>query len=358
MEFTTKKAPIVNNSSRSYKRSLLLHFTLIFVTLVSLGLQFYVNSLENAFNALVMVVVSVIVAMTLELFYALGEKNVRKFEQYKGFVEPINIALIIALLLPAATPIFVLILATVIAIYPAKLVYGGSGYYIFNPALVGVLFAQISFKEALTTAVGDNLTPLMMLKETMYGTTHNFDLLQLLTGNYIGLAIGTTCALLLIVSLVYLCISKVVDLKIVFTFLLSMALMSLIIGWFNGYWINFMIVNLLTGFTLFAATFLISDSVTSPTSRETKILYAVIIALMTMAVRVLGNQVEGIVFAILLGNMLTPWMNRTVKRSSKKSFLTTIAVALVIVILAGVGLGLLSQNMIYPELTNIMEVLS
>ena len=137
-----------------------------------------------------------------------------------------------------------------------------------------------------------------------------------------------------------------------------MALMSLIIGWFNGYWINFMIVNLLTGFTLFAATFLISDSVTSPTSRETKILYAVIIALMTMAVRVLGNQVEGIVFAILLGNMLTPWMNRTVKRSSKKSFLTTIVVALVIVILAGVGLGLLSQNMIYPELTNIMEVLS
>jgi electron transport complex protein RnfD len=105
-----------------------------------------------------------------------------------------------------------------------------------------------------------------------------------------------------------------------------------------------MLVNLLTGLTLFGAVFLVSEAVSSPTSRETKIIYAVVIAVLTMAVRVLGTNPEGIIFAVLFGNMITPFLNRTVKRSNKRTFITTALVSLAVVIFTGLVLGFILQG--------------
>ncbi|MFK5883177.1 MAG: RnfABCDGE type electron transport complex subunit D [Candidatus Izemoplasma sp.] len=349
MEFKTKKAPIIRNHSRSYKRSLTLHFALILVTVVSLFIQTRIHTLEDSFNAILIIVVAVLLSVVFEVFYALSDKNLQKFESYQAFVSPINIALVVALLLPYSTPIYVVALAIFIAIYPAKLIYGGDGYYIFNPALVGVLFVQISF-ESVLTLVG---TPLMLLKETMEGATHTFDILELFTGEYVGLGLGTTSVILLSMAFIYLVVTKVIDLKISGTFLISMFVLTLIIGYFNGYWLDYVLINMITGFTIFGATFLISETVSSPTSRETKIIYASIVALMTVMVRVLGGQVEGIVFAVLFGNLLTPYLNRTVKRSNKKTLIKTLVFVTVLIVGSGIALGYISMNNIEDALESV-----
>jgi electron transport complex protein RnfD len=148
---------------------------------------------------------------------------------------------------------------------------------------------------------------------------------------------------------VYLCINKVIDLRTSLTFVLSIVLISFGVGFINfglegGATTMYVFVNFLTGLTMFGAVFLVSETVTSPTSRETKMIYAVIVAVMTMAVRVLGTAVEGVVFAVLLGNMLTPFLNRTVKRSDKNMLIKTSVILVVIVLATSAILGFILQS--------------
>ncbi|MCK5762187.1 MAG: RnfABCDGE type electron transport complex subunit D, partial [Candidatus Izimaplasma sp.] len=216
MEFITKKPPIVRNSQRTYKRSMNLHFALIIVAIAAIILKAYTvvpenaayTALDQSFRVFLMVIVGAFTSIIVELLYSLSEGSTKKFESYKGLVDPINTGLIIALLLPTVTPIYVLVLAVIIGVYAAKLVFGGYGYYIFNPALVGVLFANISFSSQL--GVGD--TPLKLLKKALQGETFSItNMTELFIGNYDALAIGTTSVVLLVILFVYLLITRVID---------------------------------------------------------------------------------------------------------------------------------------------------
>lgn len=349
MEFTTKKPPIKTNQGRSYKKQLILHISILIVSLAAIFTRAFIPVLEGEdwapdllFKSFLMLAVGVGVSVLIELIYSLTEGTAQEFTKYKRLVDPINTGLLIALLLPSVTPIYVLVLAVVIGVYAGKIVFGGYGYYIFNPVLVGVLFAQLSFSNQMVVEG----TPLLLLKE---GLTSSFrpDLVALLTGNYEAVAIGGTAAVLLAALFIYLVINKVVDLRSSGVFILSIVLISLGIGFVNfdlTGMVTYAAVNLLTGLTLFGAVFLVSESISSPTSRETKIVYAVVIAVITMAVRVLGDEPEGVVFAILFGNMITPFLNRTVKRSNRKSFIKTSLISLAVVILTGLVLGFILQG--------------
>lgn len=359
MKFITKKPPIVRNSQRTYKRSFNLHFALIITAIAAVILKAYTavpefgvdevayTALDQSFKVFLMLAVGAFTSVIIEMFYSLSEGTTAKFDSYKGFVDPINTGLIIALLLPTVTPLYVLIISVIVGVYAGKLVFGGYGYYIFNPALVGVLFANISFASQLT--VGE--TPLKLLKAALNGGTFNITNMQeLFIGNYDALAVGTTSVVLLAVLFIYLLVTRVIDIRISGTFLLSVLIMSLGIGFINFYIdgnmsgvINYTLVNMITGFTMFAAVFLISETVSSPTSRETKMIYAVVVAVLMMLVRVLGYEAEGIVFAILFGNMITPFINRTVKRSDNKTFLKTGLILLGTVLFIAVFIGFILQ---------------
>jgi len=358
MEFTMKKPPIVQNSESSLKRSFNLHIALIIVSVGAILLKAFTavpedatyTALDQAFKVFLMLAIGVGVSMIIELFYALSEGSTKKFESYEGFVDPINSGLLIALLLPTITPIYVLVLATAVGVYVGKLVFGGYGYYIFNPALVGVLFANVSFGSRLYVAG----TPLELLKQSMSGSTYTFDnVLELFIGNYEAIAVGSTAAILLIFVMIYLMVTKVIDYRTVLAYLLTVGVISFIIGWVNGFLIDYFIVNMISGFTLFGAAFLVAEPVSSPTSRETKYIYAVVIGVMMMLVRVLGNEAEGLVFAVLLGNMITPFLNRTVKRSNKKGLIKTISICSVAVLLMGFVLGFLLQDRLIEAFASI-----
>ena len=108
--------------------------------------------------------------------------------------------------------------------------------------------------------------------------------------------------------------------------------------------VSYVIVNLFTGLTLFAAVFLVSESVSTPTSRETKLVFAVLVAVLMMMFRTLSDNAEGVVFAVLFGNMITPLINRTVKRSTKGSLIKTVAVLAVFVVIVTVAIGFILQS--------------
>jgi len=114
---------------------------------------------------------------------------------------------------------------------------------------------------------------------------------------------------------------------------------------------------ILTGMVLFAAVFLVSDPVTSPTTRNMKLLYAVIVALVTVMIRFLGNNTEGVLFAILIGNVVTPYMNRNARSGTVKSFLQTVAIALVITVSTGYVIQMAAQPAI-EEVSSSWEVIN
>ncbi len=352
MEFITKKPPIKSNQQRSYKRSLNLHISLIIVSLAAVLTRAFIAVPEGEtwlpdamFKTFLMLLTGAFISVLIELLYSIGEGKSHEFSEYKRLVDPINTGLIIALLLPTSTPIYVLILAVVIGVYAGKIVFGGNGYYIFNPALVGVLFVNISFAKQIT--YGE--TPLVLLKNALAGQTYTLKLLDLFVGNYAAIAIGSTSVILLVILFIYLLVTRVIDLRISGTFILTILIVSAGIGLVNfgttsGLMWQYVLVNMITGLTMFAAVFLVSESVSSPTSRETKMIYAVVVGVLTMIVRALGAEIEGIVFAILFGNMITPFLNRTVKRSNKKIFIKTSIILLIVVIFTGFALGFIVQG--------------
>ena len=351
MNFITKNPPIVMNSQRTYKRSFTLHFVLIIVAVAAIILKVFTalpnaaayTALDQTFKVFLMLVTGIFVSLLIEFIYSLSKKTTKKFKAYKGFVDPINTGLLIALLLPTITPIYVLALAVVVGVFVGKILFGGHGNYVFNPVLVGVLFADLVFSSQLV--VTD--TPLMLLKKALNeGTFQINNLTELIIGNYDALAIGTTSLALLLFAFTYLCITRVIDLRISGIFLLTVLVISFGIGYINFYVagdmsevFGYTLINMITGFTMFAAVFLISETVSSPTSRETKMIYAVVIAAIMMTVRTLGTQTDGIVIAILFGNMITPIINRIVKRSNTKTLVKTSLFLVLVIALATFSLA-------------------
>jgi len=356
MKFITKKPPIVSSPDKSYKRLLSLHIALIITALSAIFMNGFYNipeeatyNLDQSFTVFSMILVGAIVAFLVELVYSLSEGDTTKFNSYKGFVDPINTGILIALLLPITTPIYVIILAVVVGTYFGKIVFGGRGYYIFNPALVGVLFATISFSAQLGFGE-DVVTPLQGLKLVFTeGAMQEITLQSLLTGNFAEIAVGSTSIIVLIILFAYLTMTRVIDLRLSGSFLITVLVMSFGIGYIlwafdNGSAVGYMVVNLLTGLTLFGAVFLVSESVSSPTSRETKIIFGVIVGLLMMLFRTVSENVEGLIYAVLFGNMITPFINRTVKRSNPKVLRITIAVLVVVVAIATIAIGFMLQG--------------
>lgn len=369
MKFVTKKPPVILSSEKTYKRALSLHIAIIIASVSAIIMNGFFNvpedatyNVDQAFMVFGMLAIGAITAVIVELFYRLSEGDTNRFSSYSGFVDPVSTGLLIALLLPLNTPVYVLVLAVIVGTYAGKLVYGGYGYYIFNPVLVAVLFANISFSGQI--AVMD--TPLMMLKEVFAGGSfEGISLLELLVGNYAAIAVGSTGVITLIVLFVFLLVNKVIDIRLSGVFLLTVLFMSFGIGFIlweleGSITLSYMIVNLFTGLTMFAAVFLVSEPVSTPTSRETKLIFAVTVAVLMMLMRTLSENTEGIVFAILFGNMITPFINRTVKRSTASSLIKTVVSLVIIVVIATVAIGFILQGQlkeVYEAATMIGGVL-
>lgn len=262
-----------------------------------------------------------------EMFTKEGFKKIVSNFNINNIFCPIISALIFSLLLPAATPVYVVIVGSLVGIIFGKLVFGPYGGNIFNPAAVGFVFVLICFSGQLDaariTATGvirpDLIengviaggTPLGQIKDNLgnFGEAlGTYSIKDLLLGNIPG-AMGEVCSLLIIIAFIYLAIRRAIDVRATIGMILGFGLVTLSVG-ITLYCINgtnvldFLLYEILAGGLLFGAVFMITDPVTSPVTKFGRLFFGVFAGLMVALIRFIGGYPEGTAFAILFANMI------------------------------------------------------
>ena len=237
---------------------------------------------------------------------------------------------LLALNLPPAAPWWVAFLGAIAAIAIAKMCFGGLGQNIFNPAIFGRVFLLVSFPAIMTTWAApagwlgvdafSGATPLAAINEGLHqGLSAN----QIIADNGLtgwhmlfaraGGSAGEISALALIVGFVYLLVRKVIRPHIPLAILGTVVVLTTIFSLANPAQFTGPLFNLLTGGLLLGSIFMATDYVTSPMAPLGMIIYGVLIGLLTVLIRYFGAYPEGVSFAILLGNMATPLINKYCK---------------------------------------------
>ena len=242
--------------------------------------------------------------------YMLGEKP------SIGNLSAVLTGLLLALNLPSNLPIWTVLIGCVIAIGIGKMTFGGLGCNIFNPALVGRVFLLLSFPVQMTTWPLPMENRMAYLDATTGATTlgqlkmdqisgADVDILTHALG-FTGGSMGEMGAIALLIGFIYLLCTRTITRHNPESILATVALFSLCIGVNPG-------VQLVTGGLMLGAIFMATDYVTSPMSHSGMILYGVMIGIITVVIRQWGAYPEGVSFAILIMNGLTPLINRYLK---------------------------------------------
>ena len=212
--------------------------------------------------------------------------------------------MLLAFNLPATLPWWMAIVGAFIAIVIVKQLFGGLGYNFANPAIVARIALAVGFASRMANypkpANGidalASATPLAVSGQLGAG-----EYVTLLLGNHGGV-LGETCAITILLGGIYLIVTKVISPMIPVTYLATVAVLSLLAG-------KDPIVQLLSGGLMLGAFFMATDYVTSPTTDKGKLIFGIGLGVITCAIRFLGTMNEGVSFAILLMNLLVPYID-------------------------------------------------
>ena len=220
--------------------------------------------------------------------------------------------LLFALILPPRLPIWMAVLGAAFSIAIAKEAFGGLGYNIFNPALVGRAFLSVCFPREMTTWVlptyfnMDAVTGASPLSESFTFQGDKLTLYkELIFGNTSG-SMGETSALLIIIGGIILLAFRMIDWRIPVFYLGTVAIGSLIVG-------EDIIFQLLAGGLMIGAFFMATDYTTSPVMGNGRIIFAVGLGVLTVLFRNFGPMPEGVCFSILIMNAFTPLIDKYIK---------------------------------------------
>jgi len=223
----------------------------------------------------------------------------------------------LAMLLPASTPWWVILIGTFLAIVVGKQVYGGIGCNPLNPALVAAAMIFLSWKgimnfdEALLNyELGFPMTyPLATLKYFGAEAVSDFGMGSLLMGCQTG-GIGSTFGLGLIIGGIYLILRGFIRWEIALSFLAGVFITALLFNAANPAVYAGPAFHLLTGYTLIGAFFLATEDSSSPVNFIPMLLYGALAGLLTVLIRNIGAMVDGVIFAILMLNLANPLLDK------------------------------------------------
>lgn len=229
-----------------------------------------------------------------------------KRTQTIGDLSSVVTGLLLALNLPANIPLWQCVVGSLFAIIVVKCLFGGIGNNLVNPAITARVFMLVAFSSLTNAAFPVDAvagaTPLSA--ETMPS------LLTLFLGNYGG-AIGETCTLALILGGIYLLVRKVITWHIPVVFIGGVFVFTLLMKGFDP----MLALSLtLSGGVFIGAIFMATDYVTSPSTAWGKVIFGLGAALLTCLIRYYGTYPEGVSFAILFMNILTPYISRFTAR--------------------------------------------
>jgi H+/Na+-translocating ferredoxin:NAD+ oxidoreductase subunit D len=239
--------------------------------------------------------------------------------------------LLLGLVLPPGLPLWMACLGGVVSIGMGKIIWGGLGQNLFNPALLGRAFLQAAFPTAITTwspqgtgffsMHGTNLappffkstavdalssaTPLARMKFQAQST----DIFHLALGDTAG-SLGETCGMIILLAGIYLAARRIFDWRIPMSILLTTLALSSVFYLVDAARYPSPLFMLFSGGLLLGAVFMATDPVSSPITPLGSWIFGIGVGCLVVLIRLFGGMPEGVMYAILLMNAVTPLINR------------------------------------------------
>ncbi|MFV0313653.1 MAG: RnfABCDGE type electron transport complex subunit D [Anaerotignum sp.] len=259
-------------------------------------------------NALMIIVAAVASSVFFEWLY----QKIMKKPVTISDLSAVVTGLLLALNLPAATPIWVPIVGSAFAIIIAKQLFGGLGQNFINPALAGRAFLMASYPTEMTswTSAGnfgaDAVAVATPLAELKAGVTPAASLTDVLVGN-VGGCIGETCAIALIIGGVYLIAKHVISWRIPVIYIATVFVLTAAIG---RHGVRVPVYEIFAGGLMLGAFFMATDYASSPVTIKGQVIFALGCGLITSLVRIFGGYPEGVSYSILIMNLCVPLIER------------------------------------------------
>lgn len=292
--------------------------------LIALLPAFAVGIYQFGFRVVTLTAVFVASCVLFEYLY----NKIAKKPQTVGDLSAVLTGVLLAFNCPSSLPYEIAIVGSFAAIVVIKQLFGGIGQNLVNPAVTARVFMFIAFATPMTSwptprgghatgAVVDattSATPLGVLSHGSFADVYNdgFAKMDLFLGN-VGGCIGEVSALAILIGGLFLIWKKVISPIIPVTFIATVFVLGLIWGGFDG-----ALFHILAGGLMLGAFFCATDYVTSPTLPLGKVIFGIGCGLFTMLIRIFASYPEGVSFAILLMNILTPYIDKICEKRMYK----------------------------------------
>ena len=259
------------------------------------------------YKALVLILVTIASCVASEWVF---NKIVHK-KQTIDDLSAVVTGLLLALNLPATLPWWEAVIGGVFAIVVVKCLFGGLGQNFMNPALGARCFLLIAFAADMTKfgitkngiEVYSSVTPLAAMRNGEAVNT-----MDMLIGRTAG-TIGETSAIAILIGAIFLILMGVINLRIPASYIITFAVFMLLFGG-HGFDGSYLTAQLCGGGLMLGAFFMATDYVTRPVTKKGQYLYGVLLGILTGVFRLFGPSAEGVSYAIILGNLLAPLIEK------------------------------------------------
>ena len=333
MGLRVSPAPFQRNKRTTFQIMVELSCVLLVVLGVSIVFHFLKGGVKVGLSALLIAITALLTGLVIDVICALIFKK-RKFKEIVDYVlhsYTYVTALIFSMTVCASTnPMiyYAVIVGMIFATVLGKVVFGGFGNNIVNPAGIGRMFIGLTFGALVSTVPGigngtvDGVTGSTVTAGMNWITGQlpaGFTIKDLFFGNYFG-AIGETFAFVLIPAGIYLMIRQIIDYRITLSYLLTAFVLTFILGFVLkvDFPLTYAVTRILSGGLLFGAIFMLTDPVTAPNSPLGQLIYGIGAATLTVIIRVFGSLPEGVVFSIILMNLAVPVISSALKGQTDK----------------------------------------
>lgn len=272
------------------------------------------GTLFFGFYSLLLVLICIASCVLFEYTYNLLVKNKNSIKDLSAVVT----GLLLGLNLPPLVPIYIPIIGSLFAIVIVKMLFGGLGKNFANPAITARIFLVLSFGGVMNHYISplnysggffSNFFKYFGQADSVASATPlsngNATLMQLFLGS-IGGCIGETSAAALLLGGIYLSIKKVIDFRVPLIIISTVGIFSFI---FTGD-ISTVLPFILSGGLFIGSIYMATDYSTSPNSVRGLLIYAFVIGLLTAMIRQFSTMPEGMSYAILLGNLIVPLIDK------------------------------------------------
>ncbi len=223
-------------------------------------------------------------------------------------------AVIFAMLVPSKLPLYAVAVGAAFGIVVGKMLFGGTGSNIFNPAAVGRIFIALALTQMFSGAYTDvdliaGGTALSAIRTGLpFPDVLNSYALSDLFFGFIPGAMGEVSFLAILIGGIYLVVRKSADYRVMLSAVLTFVLLMTVAAFalHPDHVFTFVLYQLFSGGLLFGVVFMITDPVTSPVTRPGRIIFGMMVAAITVLIRLFGAYPEGVAFALLFSNMFVP----------------------------------------------------